>query len=94
MGAWVVRPRPATAEENLKRFYSLSLAGRIGKLGWASALGQVTDEEVQERKRLLDLLDGFGWRVAEEACDDPGHDLAVEARLEARHFGDDDPADV
>ena len=23
-----------------------------------------------------------------------GHDLAVEARLEARHFGDDDPADA
>jgi hypothetical protein len=126
---WVVQPRPATAEETRKRLHSLTLAGRIGKLGYAQLLGQVTDEEAQERKRLLDLLDGFGWRADEPAMtrcrsctggdhehcttpltggpaggfmlgcccdllDDPGVDLEIERRLEARHFDDDDPADV
>jgi hypothetical protein len=58
-----VPPRPGTTAGNRKRFLSLSLAGRIGKVHWAKAVGQVTDEEHDERMRLINLLDGFGWRV-------------------------------
>jgi hypothetical protein len=58
---YIVRPRPATHEGTRWRLYSLSLAGRIGQLVWAKSMGQVTDQEYLERRRLIDLLDGFGW---------------------------------
>ena len=58
---WVVLPRPSTPEAAIARVHSGTMAGRLGKLGWAHALGQVTDEEYLERKRLIDLLDGYGW---------------------------------
>jgi len=63
---YVVPPRPATYGSTRWRLYSLSLAGRVGKLVWAKMLGKVTDQEYLERRRLVDLLDGFGWWEPDE----------------------------
>jgi hypothetical protein len=66
-GCYVIPPKPATPQSSFHRVWSLTLAGPVGKLTWARTVGQVTEEEYRQRRRLLDLYDGFGWMSTETA---------------------------